>query len=666
MRGKKLVALFTVICVLSMLFVVPVLAADGESSLKDGLVAHFPFDGNVKDVMNGTDGTINSSTGTMKYVDGPMGSAVIFDGSSYLEYENDDAYQLGLPYTISMWVYQDEIRPYNDNSALIGKLTVALEDWEDTRAYGVISTTSGSGNFHPMMHCIDGTMENPLWTDSEKSYLDMHRWQLVTITNDGTTMKFYLDGVLMDSKNLKTTVPPSTGSLLIGAPFLSWDEAYFKGCMDDLRLYNRVLKYEEVKQLYQMAAEGKNRDLVIKPARLVAHYTFDDNFKDISEYGNNGPVRAENITFVQGKIGKAAKFNGSNYLEIPDSSSLDIGPAFTFSAWLKPANTDMDFIPIISKLGSGIDPNYASYDFYLDNNDNASIKLWYPDQSERLWWGGKDNATVLSEKWQYVVATFDGVDKISIYVDGVLKETIKEKVYVPYGTGSLRIGWMDWNGGHFYEGLMDDLKIYNRELTYSEIKRIYDVNSQGKPVNAGVSGWAKDEVEAAEESMLTTDTVLDEGVLNITRVEFCELAVKLYESITSGEAVPASPNPFKDTDNISVLKAYKLGIVKGRDEKNGIFAPDANITRQELALMMLNALKAAKPGESFKEEKEPAFKDKGEVAVWAKDAVNFFSAADILKGSKDTSGKTLVQPKNNASRQEAILLINRTFEKFAE
>ncbi len=49
----------------------------------------------------------------------------------------------------------------------------------------------------------------------------------------------------------------------------------------------------------------------------------------------------------------------------------------------------------------------------------------------------------------------------------------------------------------------------------------------------------------------------------ITREEFCELAVLLYEKVTETAAAPVSPNPFTDTTNSQILKAYALGITTG-------------------------------------------------------------------------------------------------------
>ena len=71
-------------------------------------------------------------------------------------------------------------------------------------------------------------------------------------------------------------------------------------------------------------------------------------------------------------------------------------------------------------------------------------------------------------------------------------------------------------------------------------------------------------------------------MLNITRVDFCRLAVKLYQKVQPNDsAAPAVT--FSDCENESVCLAAALGIVTGYDD--GTFRPYQSITRQEAALI---------------------------------------------------------------------------------
>jgi hypothetical protein len=70
---------------------------------------------------------------------------------------------------------------------------------------------------------------------------------------------------------------------------------------------------------------------------------------------------------------------------------------------------------------------------------------------------------------------------------------------------------------------------------------------------------------------------------SITREEFAEVAVKLYELYTGKKAEPAPSSTFTDTTNSEILKAYQLGIVSGIG--NNIFAPKATSTREQAVIV---------------------------------------------------------------------------------
>ena len=96
----------------------------------------------------------------------------------------------------------------------------------------------------------------------------------------------------------------------------------------------------------------------------------------------------------------------------------------------------------------------------------------------------------------------------------------------------------------------------------------------------GLHDWHVEEVNTAKKENLVTDKVMSEFPKDITREEFCELAVLLYEKMTGTKATAAA-NPFTDTNNPEILKAYNLNIVGGVGD--GKFAPNNRVTRQEIS-----------------------------------------------------------------------------------
>ncbi len=106
------------------------------------------------------------------------------------------------------------------------------------------------------------------------------------------------------------------------------------------------------------------------------------------------------------------------------------------------------------------------------------------------------------------------------------------------------------------------------------------------------SGWALDEVRQADflgifpESLRTADLTKP-----ITRAEFAGVSVNTYIRMAKRAVEPASPNPFTDTDDTDVLRAYAAQIVSGTG--NRTFSPDANLTREQalaIAVRMLDNL----------------------------------------------------------------------------
>ena len=101
----------------------------------------------------------------------------------------------------------------------------------------------------------------------------------------------------------------------------------------------------------------------------------------------------------------------------------------------------------------------------------------------------------------------------------------------------------------------------------------------------------------------------------ITREEFAELAVLLYEKTTGKAAQPESPNPFTDTSNPEVLKAYKLGIVTVVG--NSKIDPKALTNREQVATMLSRVIRVMVPDADFSTEGAPSFSDELHISSWA-------------------------------------------------
>ena len=129
-------------------------------------------------------------------------------------------------------------------------------------------------------------------------------------------------------------------------------------------------------------------------------------------------------------------------------------------------------------------------------------------------------------------------------------------------------------------------KIISTMLVLCLMLSAFTVMAESKWTNA--SDWAIPELEnaiavgvypaALENKDLTAD---------ITRAEQAALTVKIYEAVTGKEA-PSGENPFTDTTDAEIVKAFKLGITSGTTATT--FSPDDNLTREQAAAMLARAV----------------------------------------------------------------------------
>ena len=167
------------------------------------------------------------------------------------------------------------------------------------------------------------------------------------------------------------------------------------------------------------------------------------------------------------------------------------------------------------------------------------------------------------------------------------------------------------------------------------------------------SDWAEPIIRQAEELGLITESAGADYQRQLTREEFCELAINMYEKRT-GDIVSVINNPFTDTDNPAILKAYWLGIISG--VSNTRFDPDSLVTREQAAIIMVNA--ANKLEEFYGDflfwgymDTLPA-EDSDAVSSWAIDFVKIAYANEFMRGDG-----TNFNPAANISSQESITLI---------
>ncbi|MEA3544995.1 MAG: LamG domain-containing protein [Thermodesulfobacteriota bacterium] len=211
-------------------------------------------------------------------------------------------------------------------------------------------------------------------------------------------------------------------------------------------------------------------------AGLVAYYPFDGNAVDESGNNNHGTEHG-GLTYSDGILGQASSFDGENdYIEVADSRSLQFDSDITISAWCKTTARTGTAQRIITKWSIGSrDSNtqefVLSFDASYSSSNRGKVTFSYSGETVNA----VEETGVDDAEWHHIVATSDG-NKSSIYFDGILIDEGGFSLTAPNGTNPMYIG-----GGassapmpiYIWNGLIDDLRIYNRALSESEIQQLY-------------------------------------------------------------------------------------------------------------------------------------------------------------------------------------------------
>jgi hypothetical protein len=155
---------------------------------------------------------------------------------------------------------------------------------------------------------------------------------------------------------------------------------------------------------------------------------------------------------------------------VPDSSSLDLTSGMTLEAWVNPSALGTSWRTVLMKETSGD----MVYDLY--GNRNTTV----PTTEVRV--GGSaqsDNGTsaLPLNTWVHLASTYDG-NVLRLYVNGTQVSQLLVVGSIATSTGALRIGgntiWPEW-----FAGLIDEVRIYNRALSTTEIQA--DMNTRVGP-----------------------------------------------------------------------------------------------------------------------------------------------------------------------------------------
>lgn len=429
------------------------------SSLEKGLIGYWPLDA---DNFNPSDNKVTDksaygnhgvalsaslSTGR----NDEAGSAFDFGGIN-------DGYSVNIPnnnfaglsdFSMSAWIYIKGAHLHYDGTI------ISSGDWNNTHwSFGIAQNNNSFKTRNPHASVAYNFSQN--------------RWYHVVYKRQGTTLSFYVDGVLVSSVNSSSNIPLTSGytNTKIGMDTYTGNYFNFNGKISEVRIYNRALNEDEVSQLYSLtkpkiAAKSLSQGLVLDMP-LTSKYTKGGGagaeiITDTTPYSNDGENHGASI------IADSSQFDGvSDYI----ISSKNIGSisssSRTISVWLYPEAKRTQNL-----LGYGSNVTGRLFDIYLNVGGQIGGHF-YNGGYDTL---GIDSPAYILNQWQHFVITYDG-SSAYIYFNG---EYYKQK-QVPLDTGSskLFIGRGVWSSPANFQGKISNIKIYNRVLSAAEVKTLYD------------------------------------------------------------------------------------------------------------------------------------------------------------------------------------------------
>ena len=467
-----------------------------------GMVTWLPGDANPQDILNNAlDVAVN---GTVAFSPGLVGNAFTFNNSGFITYSTINA---GNTYTIDFWIRPNSSGKDRGRQAIIGN--------EFSDKFGNISlgfdqieyTQAGAASI------LDHKVRSPK--------IPYDTWTHVALTYDGQVNRLFINGALIldqqggDNSVRGTSIVHSetfNNPIRLGQSIGTGGMANFDGQLDEVEIFNRVLSQAEIQAIVNASSAGKCKapvdadgDGIVNgrdacpgtplgtavndsgcpinacfapPAGLNYWLPGDGNPQDILNNSDavnvNGP-----LTFAPGVVGEAFNFGGANDVTY---STMNVGNAYTVDFWVRPSSAGIDRGSQML-LGNDYSGNFGVIYF-----GSGEIQYFQAGASS------VNDAKVRSpqipfDTYTHVALTYDG-ERNRLYINGSLVATSHvhaETFNNPIGLGHA----VKYTGGARFLGQMDEVEIFNRALTQTELRGIYNAAAAGKcktPVDADGDG----------------------------------------------------------------------------------------------------------------------------------------------------------------------------------
>jgi hypothetical protein len=470
-----------------------------------GMTAWYTGDGTANDFLGKNNATLQNGAG---FASGMVAQAFSLNGTNQF---------VSLPAGVF---------PYPTTNAT-GTQPISVDAWFSTTTGGVIlgqqdvAATATPGGHVPAIYVgTDGFLYAELfWSgtvtpiSSAPVKVNNGAFHLVAVTYDGANEDVYLDGMLLGSVAFTQTGYAASYQYQIGTGFtLGWPAGnggyfYFQGLIDEVEIFDRALSQSEIHAILSAGSFGKCKVTpgvcISPPSGMTSWYTGDGTANDF--LGNNNGSLQNGAGFAAGEVAQAFSLNGSNqFVSLP--AGVFPYPA-TNATGTHPISVDAWF----STTTGGV--ILGQQDVAAPATPGGHVPAIYVGTDgflhAELFWSGTVTpissapVKVNNGAFHLVAVTYDGTNE-DVYLDGGLlgSVAVTQKGYAAsyqysIGTGST-LGWPAGNGGYFYfQGLIDEVEIFDRALSHSEIQALFSAASAGKCKNQAPVARCKNVTVAA-------------------------------------------------------------------------------------------------------------------------------------------------------------------------
>lgn len=459
------------------------LLINSNAQINSGLVGHYTFNnGNANDESgNANHGVTNGASLTTDRF-GNANKAYSFDGlNDYIDLGDASQFRMGSnDFSISLWVNYSATQQAN----LISKRDGAASNY-NMYTISIINDPQFGGVSQNVWTFLRSSNSND--RDVNAGNLS-GAWHNITLVHDySDSSSIFVDGQFVGSDlNSVSGIYDIVGRPLVLGYASESNSNFYNGEMDDIRIYNRALNQNDINAIYNEPNPSTSLE-----NGLVAKYSFNDANANDEIGTNHGVVNGASLTSDRfGNLNKAYSFDGiDDNIVLGDAPEFRMGANdFAISLWVNYSATQQ--ANIISKR-DGAGTNFNMYTISILNDPQfggASQNVWTFLRSSNS--NDRDvNAGNLANAWHHIVLTHDYSDSSSIYVDGQFVGADLNPVSGVYDIigQPLVLGYASQSNSNFYNGSIDDIRIYNRQLNSSEVNALF---IEQNPMPTGIENQA--------------------------------------------------------------------------------------------------------------------------------------------------------------------------------